>query len=113
MMKLPLSPGATAVTLTTAALAVEGTPQELTLMIGKLLAVLAASAGPPEGPLALRVSTTRHGVRGKKLYGPDAAAWAYTSAAAERSDRPTIARVHTTLEEDWPLLFPRSPVVFM
>src|SRR5438552_7091682 len=103
MMKLPLSPGATAVTLTTAALAVAGTPQELTLMIGKLRAVLAASTGPPEGPLALRVSTTRHGVRGKKLYGPAAAAWAWTSVAAKRSDRPTMARVHTALKEGSPL----------
>src|SRR4029077_15016673 len=110
MMKLPLSPGATAVTLKTAALAVVGTPQELTLMIGKLLAVLAASTGPPEGPLALRVSTTRHGVRGKKLYGP---AWPYTSAAAKRSERPAIAHVATAFKEDRPPLFPRPLLVFM
>src|SRR2546427_7042770 len=111
MMKLPLSPGATAVTLTTAALAVEGTPQELTLMIGKLRAVLAASTGPPEGPLALRVSTTRHGVRGKKLYGPPA--WPETSAAAKSSDRPATARIATFPEEDRPLVFPGSLTLFM
>ncbi len=50
--------------LNATALAVEGTPQLLTLMTGKLRMVLAERAGPPMGP---RVSMMWQGVYGKKL----------------------------------------------
>jgi hypothetical protein len=47
------------------ALAEAGIPQMFET--GKVRTVFAASAGPPEGPGALRVSATRHGATVKKL----------------------------------------------
>ena len=46
------------------AVAEDGTPQRPAT--GKLRTVLAESAGPPETPLGLRVSATRHGCTVKK-----------------------------------------------
>src|SRR5262245_38489025 len=60
----PPSVAWTTVIFRDAALAVEGAPQPLTLMTGKLRIVLAASEGPPVGPTALRVSIKRQGVSG-------------------------------------------------
>src|SRR5258707_15648145 len=61
----PKSVSPTTVTMRAIAVAVDGIPQ--TPVTGKLRIVLAASAGPPEGPTGLRVSATRQGVTVKKF----------------------------------------------
>src|SRR5438132_1707374 len=65
--KSPKSVSWVTVTLMAIALASEGIPQSPAA--GKLRVVLAARAGPPEGPGALRVSATRQGVSVKNLPG--------------------------------------------
>src|SRR5262245_56211452 len=57
--KYPGSPGFTAVTLKATARASAGMLHAPATGKGRLL--LAASAGPPEGPAGSRVSATRHG----------------------------------------------------
>src|SRR5258706_5053597 len=81
----PASVAWIAVMFIAAALAVFGTPQLLILMIVKLRTVVAAREGPPWGPTGSRVSMTRQGVRGKKLYGPATVARA---ASQDRSPMP-------------------------
>ena len=60
----PSSPGDTTASMIAIALAEGGIAH--TFATGKLRTSPAASGGPPEGPLALRVSRTRHGVARKK-----------------------------------------------
>src|SRR5580698_4786976 len=57
------SPWGTAVTFSEYACAVEGMPQLLDCT-GKARLVPALNVGPPRGPVALRVSATRHWVSG-------------------------------------------------
>lgn len=51
------------------AVAVEGMPAHGPEGIVKLRDVPVVISGPPKGPLALRVSTTRHGMTGKNCTG--------------------------------------------
>src|SRR5262245_46540674 len=55
----PGAPALTATRLTAAAVAVAGMPHRPAT--GKVRWLLAARAGPPDGPGGLRVSTSRHG----------------------------------------------------
>jgi hypothetical protein len=61
----PKGPEGTTATFSEYATAVDGMPQAL-LGIAKSRAVCLGSPGPPKGPVALRVSATRHGVIGTK-----------------------------------------------
>src|SRR5579863_3328513 len=75
----PRAVGPTTVKFTAMALAAAGMPQ-LLASIGKILAApVGDSAGPPSGPVAVRVSNTRQGARVKKP-GVVVAAGSTTSA---------------------------------
>jgi hypothetical protein len=65
-VRYPRNPEGTTVTLSEYADAFVGIPQDAD-RIGKLLVVAAGSLGPPNVPIGLRVSTSRHGETGTKL----------------------------------------------
>src|SRR5271156_3023551 len=69
IVRCPSGPGGTTVTFSEYATAVLGIPEHGPEGMAKLRVWLAASSGPPKGPSALRVSTTRQGVTVKYCIG--------------------------------------------